>query len=171
MADWTNITDAMTDPDAPLTSELAKAWRDNPIAIAEGASGAPRVAYSALLKPVAGASNILVSNTVTVLSATSASRTLFSVSIINSGTVTVQTNATAMGIGANSILAITRVRDGNSTTVASYTSTGIRSDNVSVQAGDIVSVSLGYPTSGANTATASFRYGNDALVGVVTQMG
>ena len=43
MADWTNITDTSVDPDAPLTSQLAYAWRDNPIAIAEGASGAPRV--------------------------------------------------------------------------------------------------------------------------------
>lgn len=43
MADWTNITDSQVDPDAPLTSEIAYAWRDNPIAIAEGAVGAPRI--------------------------------------------------------------------------------------------------------------------------------
>lgn len=47
MADWVNITDAQVDPDAPLTSELAYAWRDNPIAIAEGAVGAPRVQWRA----------------------------------------------------------------------------------------------------------------------------
>lgn len=41
MADWTVISDTSLDPDAPLTSELAYAWRDNPIAIAEGAPGAP----------------------------------------------------------------------------------------------------------------------------------
>lgn len=41
MADWTAIPDSVLDPDAPLTSDLAYAWRDNPIAIAEGASGAP----------------------------------------------------------------------------------------------------------------------------------
>lgn len=43
MADWTEISDTSLDPDAPLTSELAYAWRDNPIAIAEGAAGAPRI--------------------------------------------------------------------------------------------------------------------------------
>ena len=48
MADWTVITDAQLDPDAPLTSDLAYAWRDNPIAIAEGASGAPRIVDAAL---------------------------------------------------------------------------------------------------------------------------
>ena len=35
MADWFNITDTQVDPDAPLTSQLGYAWRDNPIAISE----------------------------------------------------------------------------------------------------------------------------------------
>lgn len=48
MADWTNIADSALDPDAPVTSELAYAWRDNPIAIAEGAVGAPRVTASGI---------------------------------------------------------------------------------------------------------------------------
>jgi hypothetical protein len=48
MADWTVISDSALDPDAPLTSELAYAWRDNPIAIAEGAVGAPRIQFAAL---------------------------------------------------------------------------------------------------------------------------
>ena len=43
MADYTTITDAQVDPEAPITSELMSALRDNPIAIAEGAAGAPRV--------------------------------------------------------------------------------------------------------------------------------
>lgn len=48
MADWTSIADTEVDPDAPVTSELGYAWRDNPIAIAEGALGAPRVEGRAL---------------------------------------------------------------------------------------------------------------------------
>lgn len=35
MTSYITITDAETDPEAPLTSELAKKWRDNPVAIAE----------------------------------------------------------------------------------------------------------------------------------------
>lgn len=50
MADWLNITDTQVDPDAPLTSQLAYGLRDNPIAIAEGAVGAPKIA-----KPIYGA--------------------------------------------------------------------------------------------------------------------
>ena len=48
MADWTTITETATDPDAPVTSTLIKALRDNPSAIAEGASGAPRIRYGAM---------------------------------------------------------------------------------------------------------------------------
>lgn len=48
MTDYLPITDAETDPGAPGTSELWKKWRDNPIAIAEGADGAPRVQGIAL---------------------------------------------------------------------------------------------------------------------------
>lgn len=48
MADWTVITDSQVDPDAPLTSELAYAWRDNVIAVTEGAVGAPRIEDAAL---------------------------------------------------------------------------------------------------------------------------
>jgi hypothetical protein len=43
MTDYIGITEAQSNPFAPLTSELVKQLRDNPIAIAEGASGAPRV--------------------------------------------------------------------------------------------------------------------------------
>jgi|SRR5690606_19966918 len=48
MADWTVISDSQVDPDAPITSELGYAFRDNPIAIAEGAAGAPRIQDAAL---------------------------------------------------------------------------------------------------------------------------
>lgn len=41
MTTYITITDPETDPDAPLTSELAKRWRDNALAIAEGDSTAP----------------------------------------------------------------------------------------------------------------------------------
>ena len=48
MTDYTTITDSQVDPDAPLTSGLAYAWRDNTIAIAEGSLNAPKVVSAAL---------------------------------------------------------------------------------------------------------------------------
>jgi hypothetical protein len=54
MTSYITITDAETDPSAPLTSELAKKWRDNPIAITEGATGAPRIVGAAMFGTSAG---------------------------------------------------------------------------------------------------------------------
>jgi len=48
MTVFSTITEAMTDPLAPGTSELWKAWWKNPIAIAEGSPGAPRIMPFAL---------------------------------------------------------------------------------------------------------------------------
>ena len=62
MADYRTITDAEVDPDAPLTSSLGYAWRDNPLAIAEGATGAPRITDAALSTSVTAAGTTWVMN-------------------------------------------------------------------------------------------------------------
>jgi hypothetical protein len=43
MADWTDILNSEVDTDSPITEALMTALRDNPVAIAEGASGAPTI--------------------------------------------------------------------------------------------------------------------------------
>src|SRR5690625_3325913 len=43
MAQWTNIPTDRIEPGKPIRAIDGLAWRDNPIAIAEGARGAPRV--------------------------------------------------------------------------------------------------------------------------------
>lgn len=48
MADWTNITDSVLEPGKPIRSVDALAFRDNPIAIAERATGAPRVKVASI---------------------------------------------------------------------------------------------------------------------------
>ena len=48
MATYTPITDAETSHLSPLTVSKERRWRDNPIAIAEGAAGAPRIEDGAL---------------------------------------------------------------------------------------------------------------------------
>ena len=48
MEDYTPITEAQSDPEAAVDSSLIKRLRDNPIAIAKGAAGAPRVYARAL---------------------------------------------------------------------------------------------------------------------------
>lgn len=48
MTTYTTIPDADIDQDSPVTQPLVTALRDNPIAIAEGAAGAPKVVAGAL---------------------------------------------------------------------------------------------------------------------------
>lgn len=48
MATWVNISNANLQPGAPARSVDAIALRDNPIAIAEGAAGAPRIQTAAI---------------------------------------------------------------------------------------------------------------------------
>ena len=48
MTEYIGITEAQSNPFAPLTSELVKQLRDNPIALAEGAEGAPGIYARAL---------------------------------------------------------------------------------------------------------------------------
>lgn len=48
MAEWTNIATSNLEPGKPARSIDALALRDNPIAIAEGAAGAPKIEDAAL---------------------------------------------------------------------------------------------------------------------------
>jgi hypothetical protein len=48
MATWTTLPDAALEPGKPIRSIDGLALRDNPVAITEGASGAPRIAAAAL---------------------------------------------------------------------------------------------------------------------------
>lgn len=68
MADYTTITDAQVDPEAPITSELMSALRDNPIAIAEAAASAPKIDPRAMDNILAGpVSGSRVGNGTTVI--------------------------------------------------------------------------------------------------------
>lgn len=53
MATWTDLT-SLTDAGDPITDDLMSALRDNPVAIAEGATGAPGIQFPALESITAG---------------------------------------------------------------------------------------------------------------------
>ena len=54
MSTYTNIPDATIETGKPIKATTGRALRDNPIAIAEGAVGAPRILPGALEPPAAG---------------------------------------------------------------------------------------------------------------------
>jgi len=60
MATWTDIDDTRLEPGKPIRSVDGLALRDNPIAITEGAAGAPRIQEAALANGVA--SNRVLAN-------------------------------------------------------------------------------------------------------------
>lgn len=55
MATWTNIGDTFLEPGKPVRSVDGLALRDNPIAISEGATGAPRIVNAAVTDGTLGA--------------------------------------------------------------------------------------------------------------------
>ena len=55
MAEWTSIADELLEPGRPIRSVDGLALRDNPIAIAEGAAGAPRIVNNAVTNGTLGA--------------------------------------------------------------------------------------------------------------------
>jgi hypothetical protein len=68
MADYIPITEAQSNPEAPVDSSLIKRLRDNPVAIAGGTTGAPRVRGSARSLNLIGTAT--VSSTVTEVTIT-----------------------------------------------------------------------------------------------------
>ena len=149
MADYTNITESATDPDAPVTAGLVKALRDNPIAIAEGAVGAPRMTRTSLLAPVAGAGGTIarmlpVTGTI---NATVRSEVL---RCLRGGTIRINVGfANGTGTGTNSTVIY---RHGAAKTAVAQNTTlgasGTLTADISVSVGDMIYVEV---TSGAST--------------------
>jgi hypothetical protein len=64
MADWTTLPNTAVGVGGLPSGATVTALRDNPVAIAEGAAGAPRIENAAHLPPVAGATYVLWSQDV-----------------------------------------------------------------------------------------------------------
>ena len=115
MADYNAISDTQLDPDAPLTSQLGYQFRDNPIAIAEGALGAPRNSLGSIERVAAG-------DVVRALKTSPSANVsiAFQYSIIQSGSLRVRgTNTASPAQGGG--LTITRFRGGVGTVILNNT--------------------------------------------------
>lgn len=117
MTSYITITDAETDPEAPLTSELAKKWRDNPLAIAEGDATAPRIFGEAMARP---------DNGLTVLTVSAANTYTLGVGLtivegdLSNGAIT---NANASTITVKNFSGTIRFKASHQTSGGSFTST------------------------------------------------
>lgn len=160
MADWTSISNANVEPDAPWISATAFALRDNPIAIAEGATGAPRIKAGGLDSgsvtstkfngPSAGSGVRLQLTTAAMRSESeeyppyhTRDERCASFTALSSGTVTIaftqDTDATASGTSSEARI----VRNGStmqSWAVAGNESAANRSYNLTISFGDVVGI-------------------------------
>jgi len=142
MAVYVTITDSQLDPDAPLTSQLAYQWRDNPEAMFEGAAGAPRLQLAALENPTAGAVTRSKNNG-PAISLTTTYVDAHSFGFGQTGTVRVTAeHRVDGGAGGESRLVISRWRNSVSTDLVTYATSSstyvARSLDVSIIPGDTV---------------------------------
>jgi hypothetical protein len=177
MTTYTAIPDANLDPDSPARSIDALALRDNPIAITEGASGAPSILNAAFRSVAVGA---VISwarpdeqaTTDTAYPATGIAD-LPNSSIIRvyaDGTVRIKGSHKTSNAGSNSSYRILK----NGVLVIQHLTVSLtliaQSDDVSVAFGDVIE--LQHHSSGGDTSTLSLlSIGGDAVVWVNSSRG
>lgn len=138
MADYTTISDATLTTGQPILATTGRALRDNPIAIAEGRTGAPRILLPALERIEAG--NTIRSRIDDTVSA-KAKVTGHGFAFIQTGSVRV-TFEHRVDVGDGSA-ELVRIRNGSETVLAAYASTTsyvARTADVSIIPGDFVYV-------------------------------
>lgn len=131
MADWTDQSTDSLLPGEPWTSAKALAVFENPVALAEGATGAPRIATIAMTPPTAGAIIIARLKTYeTSVQGNTAYQIIARGSVLVAGTVRLVTSA---------VSADTDFRK-NNVSVFSSSADGILFTDIAVGIGDEISV-------------------------------
>lgn len=157
MATWTNIDDTFLEPNKPARSADALALRDNPIAIAEGAAGAPKVRTNAAETVSAGSAIRYRRDEQVSTGALTYGRVLQS-SLFNRGSsVRVFAEHRTTDGGLSSFLRVTK--NGSVVQEWSTTSTGFvaRTVDVSFSQGDTIEIEQ--KAAGANdTVTRNARF-------------
>ena len=149
MADWTTIPDASLEPGKPIRSIDGLALRDNPVAIADGAAGAPRILGEAIevvenlpVVTVAAADTYTIDLGLTRVTGTTSTNstsfvTAFTITI-NNYTGVMRFNATHSSIGDFSSSHLEILKNGVVQQSWSTTGSAARSRDVAVAPGDII---------------------------------
>lgn len=167
MTTYRAIASTETDPQAPETSALFKALEANPTAIAEGASGAPRIHLAALYDLVTGTTIKLRRDTLQTVTGAVYTQ-VASVSIIQAGTVNMylEHRATAATVDAR----VRRQRAGSTSTIATFsTSSGsfvAQNTDVTVIPGDMIIVDHRGPVLSGDSEIQNIRLRTDTAVNV-----
>jgi len=161
MATWTTIPDSSLEPGKPIRSIDALALRDNPVAIAEGASGATRIRLGALQALTAGTDVQYRHDEERVFPGPIAQVPINSFGFIQSGTIRVSLDHASDTQGTTTYSYVTRTRSGVKTTLVTWSTTSstytTRTIDVSVIPGDIVSVEVSSSSSTHSIKTRNIR--------------
>lgn len=154
MASWTDqSTDGLL-PGEPWTSAKALASFENPQAIAEGASGAPKVRTAALQPPTAGSIRIAIIDPFGGGFVASTDYVLCSCVVLVPGTIrVVLTNISYAGV-SNSI---ELRKNGTAFTTYNFGTTGLQFSDVSVALGDHIDIFLRESTGATGGGTGEVR--------------
>jgi hypothetical protein len=169
MADWTDIANSEIDGDSPITESLMSALRDNPEAITEGATGAPRIENLAMANNVVTAGNkyILRSDIEDSVTGTTLT-TLKEFYTTQSGTCRIyfelkSSSSTAYGRVYVNNVAVGTQRSTTSTSYVSYT------EDFSISVGDSIEIKAYSNNALTNAYIKKFRYGvSNPIIPAVT---
>ena len=158
MASWTDQSTDSLLPGEPWTSAKALAAFENPVAITEGASGAPKVRTAALQPPTAGSSRIRFLNDfgTPIFDSTSSPENAKldegSVAVLVDGTIRV-----AATIASAGTVTFTVSFKKNGTAFATYSTTGTKFTDVAVVLGDRIEIDVTASTGsgGSNSVSIS----------------
>lgn len=159
MASWTNQSTNSLLPGEPWTSAKALAAFENPVAIAEGASGAPKIRTVAMQPPTSGNTRIRWMNNIStglfdsVTSPASAKLDEGSIAVLVAGTIRVVSTIVLSGTPTSYTVSYKK----NGTTFASYSSptTGTQFSDVVVAVGDRIEIEISASYGGAASVSVS----------------
>lgn len=153
--DASSLTDVNLSHKQPWTIQKARATRDNPIAMMEGADGAPRLQLAALPRLVAGGTTRSTASVSAPGAGTQAYATVHSFGFSQGGTIRCRFQSS----GSSFETRFRRTRAGSTSTLSSPTTSDTTVD-VSVKPGDIVTIQY---RDGFNAATLTGTFSTDGV--------
>jgi len=166
MTDYNPIPDNILEPDDPIPADLGIRWRDNPIAMFEGAPGAPRLQFAALGTLVAGST---IRSRVDALQSTAANPGIAAMlfGFAQPGVIRVSAEQQHGGVTTASVsMVFSRWRVNAPTAIATYTIPDgtpwtARTLDVSVIPGDTIGVYINGGAGGSVSQVRNIRLSTD----------
>lgn len=162
MATWRDIAATEVDADSPVTATLMSALANNPVAIAEGASGAPPLTPAALGSVTAGTVSQIGR---AAAQAYAVSGNYFTFGSYQSGTIRFTADIVrAGGGGGDNRLIIDKTDISGTTQVANFlatTSTTTHTQDITIAPGDLFTIKASIAGGGTTTFTNVFLQTDD----------